>query len=56
MNDFVDQTIVCKDCGAEFIWSASGQRFFKEKGYTQPMRCRSCREKKRERTAQMRNQ
>ncbi len=39
-----DKTISCKDCGAEFIFTASEQDFFAEKGFTnEPQRCKSCR-------------
>lgn len=42
-----DRTINCKDCGKPFIFSESGQRFFQEKGFTDPVRCKDCRVKKR---------
>ncbi len=39
-----DKTLTCKDCGAEFIFTASEQDFYAEKGFTnEPQRCRSCR-------------
>ncbi len=41
---YTDKTIVCKDCGREFIFSASEQEFYAEKGFTnEPQRCRDCR-------------
>lgn len=40
-----DKTITCKDCGAEFIFTASEQEFFAEKGFTnEPQRCKPCRD------------
>ncbi len=43
-----DKTIVCKDCGAEFIFTAGEQEWFKEKGFTnEPVRCKACRDKKK---------
>ena len=30
---FVDETLVCKDCGKEFIFSAGEQEFYAEKGF-----------------------
>jgi len=40
-----DKTIVCKDCGQEFTFTASEQEFFAEKGFTnEPQRCKSCRD------------
>jgi CxxC-x17-CxxC domain-containing protein len=39
-----DKTIVCKDCGATFVFTEKEQDFFKEKGYeNEPQRCPSCR-------------
>ena len=39
-----DKTIVCKDCGCEFIFTAGEQEFYKEKGFeNEPVRCPACR-------------
>ena len=39
-----DKTLVCKDCGQEFIFSVGEQEFYKEKGFdNEPVRCASCR-------------
>lgn len=39
-----DKTLTCRDCGADFVFSASEQDFFAEKGFTnEPSRCPSCR-------------
>ena len=41
---FEDKTLVCKDCGAEFVFSAGEQEFYAEKGFmNEPTRCRNCR-------------
>ena len=41
---FSDKTIVCKDCGASFTFTASEQEFYAEKGFTnEPQRCKGCR-------------
>ncbi len=41
---YQDKTLVCKDCGQEFTFSASEQEFFAEKGFTnEPQRCKTCR-------------
>lgn len=43
-----DKTIVCKDCGQEFIFTVGEQEFFELKGLTnEPVRCKACRDKKR---------
>ncbi|EGO63999.1 zinc-ribbon domain containing protein [Acetonema longum] len=39
-----DKTLTCRDCGAEFVFSASEQEFYASKGFTnEPGRCPSCR-------------
>ena len=39
-----DKTIVCKDCGQSFTFTASEQEFYAEKGFTnEPQRCKNCR-------------
>ncbi|MEM1485093.1 zinc-ribbon domain containing protein [Oscillospiraceae bacterium PP1C4] len=39
-----DKTLTCKDCGAEFVFTASEQDFYAEKGFTNlPVRCKDCR-------------
>ncbi len=41
---YEDKTLVCKECGVEFVFSASEQEFYAEKGFTnEPQRCRECR-------------
>lgn len=39
-----DQTLVCSDCSAEFVFSASEQEFFQSKGFSAPRRCKPCRD------------
>ena len=40
-----DKTIICRDCGEEFVFTASEQDFFAEKGFTnEPIRCKPCRD------------
>lgn len=41
---YQDKTLTCRDCGAEFIFNASEQEFYAEKGFTnEPSRCKDCR-------------
>lgn len=45
---YQDKTIVCKDCGCEFTFTAREQEFFAEKGFNnEPQRCKPCREAKK---------
>lgn len=46
--EFTDKTLICKDCGQEFIFSAGEQAFYQEKGLdNEPKRCKECREKRK---------
>ena len=41
---FEDKTLVCKDCGADFVFTAGEQEFYEEKGFqNEPSRCKDCR-------------
>jgi CxxC-x17-CxxC domain-containing protein len=43
-----DKILTCKDCSAQFVFSAREQQFFAEKGFqNQPQRCRECRQTRR---------
>ncbi len=43
-----DRTLVCVDCGAEFIFSVGEQEFFASRGFVNdPKRCQSCRSGRR---------
>ena len=45
---YTDQVITCTDCGIDFVFSASEQEFFAEKGFASaPKRCASCRAQRR---------
>ena len=41
---YEDKTLICKDCGKEFIFTAGEQEFYESKGFTnEPQRCKECR-------------
>jgi DNA-directed RNA polymerase subunit RPC12/RpoP len=40
-----DKKIKCLDCKKEFIFSAGERKFFEEKGYNEPIRCKNCQSK-----------
>ena len=45
---YEDKTLVCKDCGQEFVFTAGEQEFYAERGFVnEPKRCKSCRDAKR---------
>lgn len=42
---FVDETLICKECGEEFVFTAGEQEFYAEKGFqNKPQRCKKCRD------------
>ncbi|MCL2545498.1 MAG: zinc-ribbon domain containing protein [Clostridia bacterium] len=42
---YEDRTMVCKDCGADFVFTAGEQEFYAEKGFqNEPTRCKDCRQ------------
>ncbi|MBI4022635.1 zinc-ribbon domain containing protein [Candidatus Berkelbacteria bacterium] len=42
-----DQTLTCRDCNENFVWSSGEQEFYAQKGLSQPTRCKACRAKKK---------
>ena len=42
---YEDKTLVCKECGQEFVFTAGEQEFYAERGFqNEPQRCKSCRD------------
>jgi CxxC-x17-CxxC domain-containing protein len=42
---YEDKTLICKDCGNEFVFTAGEQEFYAEKGFrNEPTRCKACRQ------------
>lgn len=42
---YEDKTLICKDCGKEFIFTAGEQEFYASKGFeNEPQRCKECRD------------
>lgn len=41
-----DAVLLCKDCGNPFPFSAKEQKFYTEKGFQVPYRCKKCRKKR----------
>ena len=52
---YEDKTLVCKDCGNEFVFTAGEQEFYAEKGFqNEPQRCKPCRDAKKNASRQAR--
>ena len=48
VEEFADETLVCKECGNEFVFTAGEQAFDKEKGFlNKPKSCKACRDAKK---------
>ena len=48
-SQFQDQTLTCRDCSKEFVWTAGEQEFYQQKGFDNPpFRCADCRAKRKE--------
>lgn len=46
---YEDKTLVCKECGQEFVFTAGEQEYYAEKGLTnEPKRCKDCRDKRKQ--------
>jgi len=42
-SELVDKILLCVDCGEEFVFTASAQQYFAERGFREdPRRCKSC--------------
>ena len=49
MDDTTEAKILtCQDCGKEFEFSAEEQKFFADKGFEEPKRCKDCRNAKKQ--------
>lgn len=45
---YQDETLICKECGKEFVFTAGEQEFYAEKGFqNKPQRCKDCRQKRK---------
>ena len=40
---YVDKTITCRDCRNTFVFSAKAQKYYSEKQWSAPKRCKCCR-------------
>ncbi len=48
--------LTCSDCGQTFTFTQQEQEFFQEKGFSEPKRCKNCRQqRKAERAGSQRN-
>lgn len=46
-----DKPMVCRECGADFLFTVGEQEFYAQKGYTnEPRRCPNCRAARKQAT------
>ncbi len=46
---YADKTLTCRECGAEFVFTAGEQEFFAMRGLmNEPSRCPACRGRRRQ--------
>ena len=51
---YEDKTLVCKECGNEFVFTAGEQEFYAERGFqNEPSRCKECRAKRKSASREM---
>ncbi len=51
-SEFEEKSIICIDCGNNFVWSIGEQTFYRDKGLKNPpKRCKECKQAKNERLA-----
>ncbi|MDL2293861.1 zinc-ribbon domain containing protein [Ruminococcaceae bacterium OttesenSCG-928-D13] len=45
---YEDKTLVCKDCGQEFVFTSGEQEFYASRGFeNEPQRCKTCRDSRK---------
>jgi len=47
MSDFQDKQIECVDCHEPFLFEAGEQEFFASRNFSEPKRCKGCRQRKK---------
>ena len=46
-HTYEDKTLVCKDCGKEFLFTTRDQEFYEKMNFSDPVRCKECRDKRK---------
>ena len=48
---YEDKSLLCKDCGQEFVFTAGEQEFYASRGFeNEPQRCKTCRDARKNAT------
>ncbi|MGI6729777.1 MAG: zinc-ribbon domain-containing protein [Bacilli bacterium] len=51
----MDKKIVCKDCGQEFVFTKGEQEFYLSRQFSEPVRCKACREARKNQKSKEKN-
>ncbi len=51
-----DKILTCKDCGHQWVWTIGEQEFYEKQGFTEPKRCKPCRDARKQRPNRPREQ
>ena len=43
-----DQNLTCRDCKSSFVFTVGEQKFFAEKSFSPPTRCKACRQARKD--------
>lgn len=46
-----DERIICKECGASFVFTVGEQKFYEKHNLCSPKRCRRCRDLRRKKAS-----
>ena len=46
-----DRELTCVDCEGKFAWTVFEQAFYDEKGFSEPKRCKNCRQAQKDKRA-----
>ena len=49
-SGYNDETLACKDCNSDFVFTSGEQEFYAQKGFdNKPIRCKACKDAKKDR-------
>jgi CxxC-x17-CxxC domain-containing protein len=43
VGQYADKSMICRDCGKQFTFTAGEQEFYASRGFSEPTRCSECR-------------
>lgn len=49
---YEDKTLICKNCGKEFIFKEGEQAFYNDRGLAEPKHCPECRRTRKQKASE----